>query len=111
MTLTAELADKVEALYRESLEREFADSIKFEPISVEPHEDTEGTPTFLVTIVYDGTPKDLNTKRMLAAVTAVAGALEDLGLACRPIWSFVPKHEWPMLRKMRAIALLGEDGE
>lgn len=111
MTLTEELADKVEALYRESLEREFTDSITFEPISVEPHEDTEGAPTFLVTIVYDGIPEDLNTKKMLSAVTAAAGALEDLELACRPIWSFVPKHEWPMLRQMRSKALMGEDRE
>ena len=54
MRLTAELAGKVESLYRESLEREFGNSLIFDPILVEPTENSEGEETFRVTIVYAG---------------------------------------------------------
>ncbi len=104
MTLTVELAEKVEFIYRKMLEQEFGDSAAFDPISVEPDEDSAGEPTFRVTIVYDGEADELNTKKAIAAMTAAIDPLEKLGLASWPTWSFVPKHEYPMLLEMRAEA-------
>ena len=63
MTLTTELAEKVEAIYRENLEKEFGNPLTFDPISVEPTEDSEGQDTFRVTIVYEAQNQGRDPKR------------------------------------------------
>ncbi len=111
MTLTAELASKVEALYRENLKREFGDSLRFDPISVEPSENSEGEATFQVTIVYDGDPETLNPRKVLAIMTSLTNPLTDLGLPPTTIESYVPKSEYPLLLELRAEPPWGVDGE
>ena len=104
MTLTAKLAEKVEAVYRENLEREFGDSLTFDPISVEPAEDSEGQDTFRVTIVYQAQKEGERpqAKKMVTVMTTVVEPLENLGIQTAMIESYVPKHEYPMLLQMRA---------
>jgi hypothetical protein len=104
MTLTTELAEKVEAIYRENLEKEFGDSLAFDPISVEPTEDSEGQDTFRVTIVYEAQNKGERpqAKKMVTVMTAVFEPLENLGIRTTMIESYVPKHEYPALLEMRA---------
>ena len=55
MALGAELAEKVEALHREHLAREFGDHPVFYHITVEPTNNCVGEEVFQVTIVYKGT--------------------------------------------------------
>ena len=109
MTLTAELADKVEILYRESLKREFGELVAFDDILVEPSEDSEGKATFRVTIVYDGEPETLNTHKVLAVMTSLTNPLTALGLPPTMIESYVPKSEFPLLLELRAEPPWGVD--
>ncbi len=102
MTLTAELAGKVERLYRESLEREFGKFLTFDPILVEPTKNSEGEETFRVTIVYAGNRGRPNPKKTVAVLTYMMGHMEELGLPPVPIVSFVPKSEYPLLLELRA---------
>lgn len=52
MALSTELAEKVEALYRENLAREFGGYPMLYLITVEPTTDEAGEETFQATIVY-----------------------------------------------------------
>ena len=80
MRLTAELAGKVESLYRESLEREFGKSFTFDPILVEPAENSEGERTFKVIIVYEGEGGRPNLKNAAAVLSFMVDQMEELGL-------------------------------
>ena len=111
MTLTSELAEKVEALYRENLEREFGDSPAFDPISVEPMTGGDGEETFRVTIVYDGDDGAIDARKAVTVLTAMATPLEELGLPPVLMESYVPKREYPMLLEMRAEPPWGVDEE
>jgi hypothetical protein len=104
MTLTAEMAKKVEAVYRENLEKEFGSSLTFDPISVEPTENSQGQDTFHVTIVYEAQNQveRPQAEKVLTVMTAVIEPLEDLGIKTSMIESYVPKHEYPGLLEMRA---------
>ena len=102
MRLTAELAGKVERLYRESLEREFGKSLTFDPILVEPTKNSEGEETFRVTIVYAGDIGRPNPRKAAAVLTYMVDQMEELGLPPIPIESYVPKSEYPLLLELRA---------
>ena len=54
MALSADTAEKVEALYRERLDAHFQGELKFGPIVLEPTRDSDGRDTFQVDIVYEG---------------------------------------------------------
>ena len=107
MTLTSEMAEKVEALYRENLEKEFRGSPAFDPVSVEPITGVNGEETFRVTIVYDGDVGAIDARKAVTVLTAMATPLEELGLPPVLIESYVPKKEYPMLLEMRAEPPLG----
>lgn len=102
MRLTAELAGQVERLYRESLEREFGKSLTFDPILVEPTENSEGEETFRVTIIYSEEGGRPNPKKTVAVLTSMMDRMEELGLPPVPIESYVPKSEYPLLLELRA---------
>ena len=102
MTLTAELAGKVETLYRKSLEREFGKSLTFDPILVEPTENSEGVETFRVTIIYSGEGGRPNPKKTVAVLISMMDQMEELGLPPIPIESYVPRSEYPLLLELRA---------
>ena len=102
MRLTAELAGKVERLYRESLEREFGKSLAFDPILVEPTENSEGEATFRVTIIYEGGRGRPSPKKAAAVLSFMVDQMEELGLPPIPIESYVPKSELPLLLELRA---------
>ena len=76
MALTAELGKKVEAIYREHLEKEFPATVKFDTIRVEPAEDSEGRDTFRVTVVYDDGNERPNPK---TRGTVLASLMDPLG--------------------------------
>ena len=102
MRLTAELAEKVESLYREGLEREFGNSLTFDPILVEPTTNSEGENTFKVIIVYEGGSGRPNFKKAAAVLSFMVDQMEEMGLPPFPIESYVPKSEWPLLLDLRA---------
>jgi hypothetical protein len=102
MTLTSELAEKVEALYRETLDKEFGGSPAFGPISVEPITDEEGQETFRVTIVFDGEEDAIDPRKALTVLTAMTTPLRELGLPPVLVESYVTKDEYPVLLEMRA---------
>lgn len=93
MTANEELAEKLEVLCRESLQREFGDSIIFGPIIAGPVERGEGRATVTVTILFEGDARDLDAGRAAATLNAAVRPLLELGLQALPEWSFVPEHE------------------
>ena len=109
MTLTPELAEKVEALYRERLEKEFGGSPVFGPISVEPTMDEGGQETFRVTIVYDGDEDAIDAGKAITVLTAMTTPLRELGLPPVLVESYVTKNEYPVLLEMRAEPPWGMD--
>ena len=101
MTANEELAEKVEVLCRESLQREFGGPIIFGPIIAEPVEPGEGRATLTVAILYEGDSRDLDAGRAAAALNAAVRPLLGPGLQALPEWSFVPEHEHSPRGRMR----------
>ena len=102
MTLTIELAEKVEALYLENLKREFGDTLDIDRVAVEPAVDADGQDTFRITIVFNGNEDAVDPKKAIAVLTKIATPLEELGLPPVLIQSYVTKDEYPVLLEMRA---------
>lgn len=102
MALSTELAEKVEALYREHLAREFGDQPVFDPITVEPATDEAGEETFLVTIVYKGGEHTIDPLKAIRVLNALATPFEELGIPPVLIQDLVPKDEYPTLLELRA---------
>lgn len=111
MALTAELGEKVEAIYREHLEKEFPATVKFDTIRVEPAEDSEGRDTFRVTVVYDDGHERPNPKTRGTVLASLMDPLENLGLPPVLIESYVPLSEYPILLDLRAEPPWGVDEE
>ena len=101
MTANEELAEKVEILCRESLQREFGGPIIFGPIIAEPVERVEGRATVTVTILFEGDSRELGAGRAAATLNAAVRPLLQLGLQALPEWSFVPEHEHSPRVRMR----------
>ena len=102
MALSTELAEKVEALYREHLTREFGNTPSFDPITVEPATDEAGEDTFLVTIVYEGVERTIDPRKAIRVLNALATPFEELGIPPVLIQDLVPKDEYPVLLDLRA---------
>ena len=111
MAPSAELAEKVEALYREHLAWVFGDRPVFDRIALEPITNYAGEETFQVTIVYEGSEHTIDANKAVRMPSAMATPLEVLGLPPVFMQGYVPKDEYPMLLEMRAEALWGEDEE
>ena len=111
MALTAELGQKVEAIYREHLEKEFPATVKFDTIRVEPAEDSEGRDTFRVTVVYDDGHERPNPKTRGTVLASLMDPLENLGVPPVLIESYVPLSEYPILLDLRAEPPWGVDEE
>lgn len=111
MTLSTELAQKVKALYREHLQREFGNAPVFDPITVEAATEESGQETFEVTIVYEGVEHTINPRKAARVLAALATPLEELGLPPVLMQGFVPKDEYPVLLELRAEAIYDEDEE
>ena len=101
MALSADAAEKVEALYLERLETYFQGSLKFDPIVLEPARDSQGKDTFQVDIVYEGKGKHPDPKIVLAVMTSMSDDFEALGLPPVLIESYIPKEEYPELLRLR----------
>ena len=111
MAPSAELAEKVEALYREHLAWVFGDRPMFDRIALEPNTDQSGWETFQVTVVYEGDENTIDARKLIRVLTAMATPLEELGLPPVFMQGYVPKDEYPMLLEVRAEAPWGEDEE
>lgn len=101
MALSAETAEKVEALYRERLDAHFQGQLRFGPIALEPVRDSQGKDTFRVDIVYEGNGEHPDPKKILAVMTSLAGDFEALGLPPVLLESYIPKEEYPELLRLR----------
>ena len=102
MTLTSELAEKVQTLYRENLEKEFGNFPVFDKISVEPFTGIDGDNTFRVTIVHNGEEGAITAHKAITVLTAMATPLEELGLPPVLMQSYVTQKEYRVLLEMRA---------
>jgi hypothetical protein len=63
VALSIELAEKVEALYRKHLAREFGNQTVFDAITVEPTTNYVGEEVPQVTIVYEGAEHTIDPRR------------------------------------------------
>ena len=102
MIFTPELAERVQDIYREKLELHFGDSLTFGPITAEPTQNSEGDPLFVVTIVYDGQPGNLDAGKAMQALTTAASTLLTLGIRALPPCHFVFEQEYPRFMKARS---------
>ena len=101
MALSADTAEKVEALYRERLDAQFQGQLLFGPIVLEPTRDSQGKDTFQVDIVYEGNIERPDPKKILEVMTSLAEDFEALGLPPVLIESYISKAEYPELRRLR----------
>lgn len=111
MRLTTELAERVEAIYRQHLKEHFSEKVKFDTITVEPTEDSEGRDTFRVTVVYDDEHERPDPRIRIHVLGALMDPLEELGLQPVMIESYVPKSEYPLLLELLAEPPWGVDEE
>ncbi len=103
MALSADTAEKVEALYRERLDAHFQGQLRFGPIALEPTRDSDGRDTFLVDIVYEGDGKHPDPKTVLTVMTSLTRDFEALGLPQVLIESYIPREEYPELLRLRQL--------
>ena len=96
MDTSPEMARKLEAMYREQLERNFQGTFKFDPILVEPTLDQYGEDTFHVTVVYDGDEYLLDAGKLNEITVKVWGQLRAMGIDKIPIESHVYKEEYDL---------------
>ena len=101
MALSADTAEKVEALYRERLDAHFQGELKFGPIVLEPTRDSDGKDTFQVDIVYEGNGRRPDPEKVITVMTSLTGDFEALGLPQVLIESYIPKEEYPELLRLR----------
>lgn len=95
--INAENAKKVEALFREHLERNFQGTgLKFDPILVEPTYDQFDRDTFYVTVVFDGDYGLLKPGTLNSISTALLDEYEAMGIWTTVIEAYVSKEEWDM---------------
>ena len=109
MALSTETAKKVEALYRERLDAHFQGQLKFGPIVLEPTRDSQGKDTFQVDIVYEGDGGLPDPRKILEVMTSMSWDFEALGLPPVLIESYIPKEEYPELRRLRQQAPWDQD--
>ena len=101
MALSADTAEKVEALYLERLDEHFQGQLKFGPIVLEPTRDSDGRDTFQVDIVYEGYGELPDPKKVITVLTSLTGDFEALGLPPVLIESYIPREEYPELLRLR----------
>ena len=101
MALSADIAEKVEALYRERLDTHFQGELKFGPIVLEPTRDSDGKDTFQVDIVYEGNGMRPDPQKAITVMTSLTRDFEALGLPPVLIESYIPKEEYPELVRLR----------
>lgn len=101
MSLSTEIAEKVEALYRERLDAHFEGRFQFGPVVVEPRRDGEGRDTFRVTIVFEGNGERPDAKGVIEVMTEMSWDFEELGLPPVLLQSYVSKKEYPELLRLR----------
>ena len=112
MKNAAELAEKVEALYRKHLKEHFGDTFVFDPIWIAPKINAVGRDSFKVIIVYEGKEGELpDPRKGNAVLLAMSDPLMELGLPMALIESYVPKREFPMLLEMMAEPPWGVDDD
>ena len=101
MTADAVLSQRVEALFRKSLEGDLGAVVTFGPILAEVQRHDGSEPAIRVTIVYEGQAGE--TARMTEAVARAASekARGELGLESTPTWVFVSEQEYPSYLRSR----------
>lgn len=103
MDTSPETARKLEALYREHLDRKFRGVLlKFDPILVETFIDQFGEDRFHVTVVYDGEQELLD----YAKLNRISGELSllwpGLGIDNIPMESYVDMKEYAIRDELLA---------
>ena len=111
MPLKPELADKVQALYREYLEANFSKNVKFDTITVEPAVDSEGRDFFEVIVVYDDEHERPDPLMRGHVAGELMEPMMELGLPAVMLESYVPKSDYPLLLELRANPPLWDDDE
>ena len=97
MVINPDNAKKIEALFREHLERNFqGTSLKFDPIVVEPTYDQYDRDTFKVTVVFDGDFDDLKPGTLNAITSEMVDEYDDMGIFTTVLESYMTKEEWDM---------------
>ena len=95
MTGNVVLSERVEALFRKSLERDLGAVVTFGPILAEVHRHDGSEPAIRVTIVYEGQAEETDSKTEAVARAASEEARGELGLESTPTWIFVSEQKYP----------------
>lgn len=103
MVITEDNARKIEALFREHLERNFEGTgLKFDPIIVEPAYDQDGRKTFDVMVVFDGDYSLLKPGTLNAISSAMLNEYWAMGIYTTVLDGYTSKEEWDMRDELLA---------
>ena len=103
MVINADNAKRIEALFREHLERNFKGTgLKFDPIVVEPAYDQYDQKTFDVMVVFDGDYGLLKPGTLNSISTAMLDEYEAMGIYTTVTDGYVSKEEWDMRDELLA---------
>ena len=97
MVINEDNARKIEALFREHLERNFEGTgLKFDPIIVEPAYDQDDRKTFDVMVVFDGDYSLLKPGTLNAISSAMLDEYWAMGIYTTVLDGYTSKEEWDM---------------
>ena len=103
MVINADNAKRIEALFREHLERNFKGTgLKFDPIVVEPAYDQYDQKTFDVMVVFDGDYGLLKPGTLNSISVAMLAEYEAMGIYTTVTDGYVSKEEWDMRDELLA---------
>ena len=84
---------KIAKVVRDTLAADF-DKVKIIDVRVREDIDFDGSEILRVDVIFEGTPKDIDARKLTGAVRHVRPKLHDIGETAFPLFSFISKGDW-----------------
>lgn len=85
--------NRIAKVVRETLAADF-NNVTITDVFVEEEVDADGDPLLRVEVIFEGTPKDLDAKKLSGAVRHIRPKLAEIGESAFPLLSFISKGEF-----------------
>jgi len=84
--------NQIKEVVAETLRADFH-NVKILRVDVDQDVDADGDDVLLISVVFEGRPKDLDASKLSGAVRNVRPKLRDIGEAAFPLFSFVSRRD------------------
>jgi hypothetical protein len=90
--MRAKNESEIERIVKETLSDDFED-IKILDISASQEFDSEGNEMVRIDVVFEGSAKDVNARKLSGAVRQIRPKLREIGTEAFPLFSFISKKD------------------